>query len=99
MEHYSIHATDIFIAEIFPGAGWHQGDLIRYQVKNCVWESQIELQFKNNHSGMELHGKQIYVSGDYEKMFKDKEAVEQVMQAHIYKQHHKRHEIKWDYPE
>jgi hypothetical protein len=95
MEHYSIHATEIFISELLPNTGWRRGDSIRYQVKNCVWESEIEIQFKMKTSGLQLHGKQIFKSGDLEKMLFDKEAVKLAMQAHIYKQNHDRRQIKW----
>ncbi len=96
MEHYSIQAVDIFISEIAPKNGWHQGDAVHYIVNNCAWESQVELHTKANQQAyFELQGTQIFQRGDQEKMLKDQMITLIALQAHIYQHRQDNRAISW----
>ncbi|MDX2507621.1 MAG: hypothetical protein QNL62_24535 [Gammaproteobacteria bacterium] len=96
MEHYSIQAVDIFISEIAPKRGWHQGHAVHYIVNNCAWESRVELQTKANQQAyFELQATQIFQSGDQEKMLKDQMITQIALQAHIYRHWQDNRAISW----
>ena len=96
VEHYSIQAVDIFIQEIASKKGWHLGDIIYYQVKNCAWESRIELQLKAKlYGAYELQGKQVFQSGDQEKMLKDQDITLLALQAYISRHQQNKQPVKW----
>ena len=96
MEHYSIRAIDIYISEIIPKSGCHRGDARAYYVKNCAWESQIELKLQSNQYGYyELHGKQIFKDGDKQKMMHDQSITFMAFQLHINQKSQERRDILW----
>ena len=96
MEHYSIQAIEIFISEIVSDNGWHRGDVVRYKVNNCAWESEVALQPKvDQYGSYALQGRQIFQRGDQEKMLKDQAVTLMALQAYIY-EHKKMQGVRWE---
>lgn len=96
MEHYSIRAIDIYINEIPPKTGCHRGDVRAFYVRNCAWESYIELQLRaNKHGHYELRGKQIFKDGDKQKMMHDQNITFMAFQSHVNQNNLERRNILW----